>query len=40
MQPNYRLYATLKYEWVLTHPNSTPAEYDAAILAIAKRCGL
>jgi hypothetical protein len=37
---NYSLYEALKAAWVLAHPDATPAQYTAAILAIARRCGL
>lgn len=38
--PNYRLYEALKASWVAAHPEATPARYTAAVLLIARRCGL
>ena len=40
MTPNYPLYETLKWQWVQTHPNSTPEEYQQAMKRIAKECGV
>ena len=31
------LYGELKRQWVAEHPEATPAEYEAAITAIADR---
>jgi hypothetical protein len=34
------LYEFEKRLWVSEHPEATPAEYSAAMLAIARRCGV
>lgn len=33
-------YEFLKAEWIAKHPNATPAEYQKAMLALAKKCGV
>jgi hypothetical protein len=38
--PDFALYEKLKAEWVKAHPNATPDEYQAAMVAIAQRCGV
>jgi putative hemolysin len=35
---NWQKYEAMKAEWVKSHPGATPAEYEAAIRAIALRC--
>ena len=37
---SWHCYELMKLGWIATHPNATPAEYAAAMLAIARRCGL
>ena len=32
------LYESLKRQWILCHPNSTPEEYQRAIFRIARLC--
>jgi len=38
--PNYQKYESLKEKWISENPDSTPAQYEAAIKAIAARCGV
>lgn len=38
-QDRARLYEAEKADWVRRHPGATPAEYTAAMRAIAKRIG-
>jgi len=38
-QDRARLYEAEKSEWVRTHQNATPREYEQAMLSIAKRIG-
>lgn len=33
-------YEAAKRQWIVEHPNASPAEYEAAIQAIAARMGL
>ena len=33
-------YEQLKREWVLSHPDATPSQYEAAMQALAKRLGI
>ena len=37
---NYSRYESLKYEWIRNNPKATPQQYEAAMRAIAKRCGV
>lgn len=37
---NYERYVMLKRAWVADHPGASCAEYDAAMRAIAKKCGV
>jgi hypothetical protein len=39
-EPNYNLYEQLKREFVSACPTATPAQYTAAMQAIAKACGV
>lgn len=38
--PDHGLYEQLKSAWIQSNINSTPAEYEAAIRAIARWCGV
>jgi hypothetical protein len=33
-------YEQRKQAWILAHPKSTPAEYEAAMLRLARECGV
>jgi len=33
-------YEFLKKEWVAKNPNATPEQYQRAMMAIAKKCGV
>jgi hypothetical protein len=37
---SYSLYEILKQEWIAKHPNATPKEYQNAMMAIARKCGV
>lgn len=37
---NYSQYELLKQTWVATHPDSTPQQYQKAMTAIARKCGV
>jgi len=37
---NYQRYEQLKREWVDSHPDATPEEYEKAMFAIAKKAGI
>ena len=37
---DYAGYNVNKAIWVASHPDASPAEYEAAIRAIAKSCGV
>lgn len=39
-RPNFALYEHLKAAWIAEHPGATPAQYQDAIRAIAKKCGI
>lgn len=39
-RPDYERYEREKLAFIKFNPRATPAEYDAAIQAIAKRCGI
>ena len=39
-QATMHRYEQLKREWVAAHPDHTPAQYEAAMKALAKRLGL
>jgi hypothetical protein len=36
----WQLYEAAKAAWIASHPNATPAQYTAAMIAIARRLGL
>lgn len=36
----YARYECLKTQWIMQNPDATPAEYDRAMHAIAKDCGV
>jgi hypothetical protein len=36
----WALYELCKRAWIQTHPHATPAEYDAAMMALARSLGL
>jgi hypothetical protein len=36
----FQRYERLKAQWIEEHPDSTPDQYTAAMVAIAKRCGV
>jgi len=38
--PNYRLYESLKRDFGTACPNASQAQYEAAMIAIAKACGV
>lgn len=38
--PNYHLYEELKRDFVIACPKATPAQYQTAMRAIAKACGV
>ena len=33
-------YEFLKQEWIKSHPDATPAQYQKAMMAIARRLGI
>ena len=37
---SWYLYEARKHAWIMAHPNATPAEYEAAMLRIARELGL
>jgi hypothetical protein len=37
---DYARYDATKAAWIAQHPDATPAEYQAAVRAIAKACGI
>lgn len=37
---SYQQYEAAKAAWVRTHPNATPAEYEAAMARIAEELGV
>ena len=37
---SYQAYEAAKRAWVAAHPDATPAQYDAAMRAIAERLGV
>lgn len=37
---SYQQYEQLKQEWIAKHPNSTPEQYQKAMQAIARKCGI
>jgi hypothetical protein len=39
-QADWARYAQLKQDWIAQHPDATPAEFEAAIAAIAEECGV
>jgi hypothetical protein len=39
-QNNYQQYEQLKREWVDSHPDATPEEYEQAMLALAEQEGI
>ena len=36
----WRQYEVEKQQWLFKHQDATPAEYEAAMRAIARRCGV
>lgn len=38
--PNYRLYDEIKRQFTSACPGATPQQYEAAMRAIAKACGV
>jgi hypothetical protein len=40
MQANWQKYEAMKRAWIRANPGATPAQYDAAIAAIVKKCGV
>lgn len=40
VSPDWQRYAEEKQRWLDTHLNATPEEYDEAMKAIAKDCGV
>ena len=39
MSPSQR-YEAAKAVWIATHPEATPDQYQAAMIELARRCGL
>jgi hypothetical protein len=37
---SWGLYEILKQEWINKHPNATSEQYQKAMIAIAKKCGV
>lgn len=37
---SYHQYEILKAEWIAKHPDATPQEYQKAMTAIARKCGV
>lgn len=37
---SYSLYESLKQQWIRKNPNATPAQYQKAMLAIARKAGV
>ena len=37
---NYNRYEILKSTWIANNPQATPAQYQAAMMAIARKLGL
>jgi len=37
---DYARYDAQKAAWIAQHPDATPAEYQTAVRAIAKNCGV
>lgn len=35
-----RKYECMKADWIAQNPDATPAEYTAAMIRIARRCGV
>jgi hypothetical protein len=40
VSPNHAEYERRKAEWILNNPNATSIEYEAAMLRIARECGV
>jgi hypothetical protein len=40
MNNKFLRYEALKAEWIRNHPKATPQEYQEAIKAFARKCGL
>jgi hypothetical protein len=38
--PSFAEYERLKRDWLRDHPDCSPAEYEAAMRKIARRCGV
>ena len=38
--PDYSRYAQLKAAWIYSHPDATPAQYTAAMVRLARECGV
>ena len=39
-QQQHLAYEAAKRAWIEAHPDATPEQYQAAMLAIAQRCGV
>ena len=37
---SWQAYGAEKRAWIAANPNATPEQYDAAMRAIAERCGV
>lgn len=37
---SWQAYEAAKHAWIAANPNATPEQYDAAMRAIAERCGV
>lgn len=40
ISPSCESYEQCKWQWKSQHPEATPAEYDAAMIRIARECGV
>jgi len=38
--PRWQDYEIQKQQWIRTHPEATSAEYQAAMVMLARRCGV
>ena len=38
--PSFYSYEVEKARWIVRHPAATPLQFERAMLAIAKRCGV
>jgi len=39
-RPRFEDYEQLKRQWIAEHPESTPEQYQNAMVIIAQRCGI